>query len=112
MTKYQYSRTCQKPYFFAKIDYLIPNNMKQSIFESDTRKNAGGQVCDGDVVFGAELFGTLRWIDGTSLKDFGPIVNFCEFAPSQFAAGQKSLSAMTHKKVYGLTEELHIMNTP
>jgi len=85
--------------------------MKQSIFESDTRNNAGGQVCDSDVVFGAELFGTLCWIDGTSLKDFGPIVNFCEFSAGQFAAGHKSLTAMTHKKMYGLTEELHILNT-
>ncbi len=79
--------------------------------------DAAAQVCDGNVVFGAELFGTLCWIDGTSLKDFGPIyalgiVNFSEFAASQSAAGHKSLTAMTHKKMYGLTEELHILNTP
>ena len=85
--------------------------MKLPIFESGTRKNAGGQICDSDVVFGAELFGTLYGIDGASLEDFGPIVNFCEFAAGQFAAGHKGLTTMTHKKMYGLSEKLHTLNT-
>ena len=68
------------------------------------------QVCDGNVIFGRELVGTASWVDGTLLKDFRPIANFRELILGEFRAGFQHLTAVLHKKVYHLVEELHIFN--
>jgi len=83
-------------------------------------------VCDGDVILRPELFGPLRRVNGTLLKDFGPIFNFYEFAPllaprfrgdkftpakawarkqgGGFNAGLEHLTAMIHKKTHRFVE--------
>ncbi len=58
---------------------------------NDTNLNRGyafaAKVCNSNVIFGRQFFRPLCRVDGTLLKDLGPVVNFYKLATGKLCAG-------------------------
>ena len=68
-------------------------------------ENPVALICKGNIIQWPELFRTLRRINRTLLKNFGPAGNSRKLPASGFCAGLEHLTTMAHKEFYGFAKE-------